>query len=382
MAGSAPAGIPAALVLVLALATAMDPAALPAQTRPVVARDSGARMERLAEGVYAIIHEDATTDWETGVTEWPHGNTGVIVGEDGVLVVDATYLPARARADIGLIRAVTALPVRFLVNTHWHGDHTHGNAVYRETFPGLQIVGSIAGRDWISVNQARYPAVVASGGSSKQASIERLRGLLERGADSSGQVLSETRKAALAENIRRRQIELEEFRRIVVSPPTVLFDDVMVIYLGSRRVELQNRGPANSPADITIYLPAEQVLFAGDIVVYPVPYVGASHPLPWIEVLKGLERTPILHLVPGHGPVLADLGYVRLVRELFEATRDRVRAQMLQGSVLDQIVKQTDLADFRARFLEIREPGMAARWDGTPEVLIERMHQCVQGYRC
>jgi hypothetical protein len=80
--------------------------------------------------------------------------------------------------------------------------------------------------------------------------------------------------------------------------------------------------------------------------------------------------------------VLADLSYVRLVRELFEATRDRVRAQMLQGRVLDQIVKQTDLADFRARFLEIREPGMAARWDGTPEVLIERMHQCVQGYRC
>src|SRR3982750_2957419 len=73
-------------------------------------RDAGARMERVADGVYAIVHDRATEDWI-------HGNTGVVVGDDGVLVVDATYLPSRARADIALIRSVTDKPVRYLVIT-------------------------------------------------------------------------------------------------------------------------------------------------------------------------------------------------------------------------------------------------------------------------
>src|SRR5919205_1021909 len=104
------------------------------------AGDGGARVERVGDGVYAIIHDDATTEWPSGVTDWPHGNTGVVVGDDGVLVVDATYLPSRARADIALIRRLTDRPVRYLVNTHWHMDHTHGNEAYRDSFPGVIIV--------------------------------------------------------------------------------------------------------------------------------------------------------------------------------------------------------------------------------------------------
>ena len=87
-------------------------------------------------------------------------------------------------------------------------------------------------------------------------------------------------------------------------------------------------------------------MFAGDIVVYPVPYVGASHPLPWIDVLQAIERTPIAALVPGHGPPMADLRYVALVRELFEATRDRVREAMRRGVLMRPILEQVDLANF------------------------------------
>src|SRR5512132_1833989 len=98
-----------------------------AGTASAQARDSTARMERIADGVYAILHDDATD-------QWPHGNTGVIVGKDAVLVVDACYLPSRARADIALIRSVTNKPVRYLVYTHWHFDHNNGASAYVDAY--------------------------------------------------------------------------------------------------------------------------------------------------------------------------------------------------------------------------------------------------------
>src|SRR5262245_57746824 len=67
--------------------------AIHANAESFVLRDESARMLKLAEGVFVIIHDDATD-------EWPHGNTGVVVGDDAVLVVDSAYLPSRAKADI------------------------------------------------------------------------------------------------------------------------------------------------------------------------------------------------------------------------------------------------------------------------------------------
>ena len=101
-----------------------DPSRRRPGARPLP-RDSTARVERLADGVYAIIHDDATD-------QWPHSNTGVVVYDDGVLVVDATYLPSRARADIALIRRAHrqagALPGQHPLA---HGSHLRERGVPR-----------------------------------------------------------------------------------------------------------------------------------------------------------------------------------------------------------------------------------------------------------
>jgi cyclase len=93
-----------------------------------------------------------------------------------------------------------------------------------------------------------------------------------------------------------------------------VFDRAMTPRLGTRRVELVDRGRANSPHDVTMYLPEERVLFAGDVLVQsPLPYTGMSWPVPWIEVFKELEKVPVAALVPGHGPVMRDHRYTRQV---------------------------------------------------------------------
>jgi glyoxylase-like metal-dependent hydrolase (beta-lactamase superfamily II) len=153
--------------------------ALAAPSAAAQARDDGARIERVADGVYAIIHENASD-------EWPHGNTGVIVGEDGVFVVDAAYLPSRARGDIALIRSVTDKPVRYLAITHWHFDHNNGTVAYRDAFPGLTVGSERQSAGWIDLNATYWAKMSTAPASARRASLAQLEKRLAAGADSSG----------------------------------------------------------------------------------------------------------------------------------------------------------------------------------------------------
>jgi glyoxylase-like metal-dependent hydrolase (beta-lactamase superfamily II) len=167
-------------------------------------------------------------------------------------------------------------------------------------------------------------------------------------------------------------------------PPTVLFDDSLRLDLGpGRRVELRNRGRANSPNDVTVYLPEQRILFTGDILVSPLPYVGGSNPGPWIQVLRELEAIPVQAIVPGHGAVQADHGYTRTVREVFEATRARIEALYRDGKRLPEAREQVDISDLRGRFRNRRgELFSPEDWKDWSTELVARMVQCVHGYEC
>ena len=355
-------------------------AALVAPSLLAQSRDAGARVERVGDGVYAIIHDDATTEWPSGVTDWPHGNTGVVVGDDGVLVVDATYLPSRARADIALIRSITDKPVRYLVNTHWHFDHNNGNVAYRDAFPGVAIVSARENRRFIELNNTRYPRYATSPDSPKRATLRQLEALLASGRDSAGRPLSADARKSLEANVRRRRGELEELVSLRVVPPNLLFDRELTLFLGGRRVELRNWGRANSPDDVTVYLPDDRVLFAGDILVHPVPYAYSSYPVPWVDVLRGVEALPVVAVVPGHGPVLRDHGYTRRVRALLEAVAARVDSMSRRGMTVDQIRAGIDLEDLRATFVTGDDPTARELWESSiKKALVERTRACVVG---
>jgi len=338
--------------------------------------DSGARMERVAEGVYAIVHDDPTEDW-------PHSNVGVIIGDDAVLVIDSDYYPSRARADIALIRRVTDRPVRYLVNTHWHGDHTHGNSVYRDSFPGLMIVSQRENRETIELNQLKWPRSATAPESATRKALARIEAALASGKDSAGRALSDEERQTLARNAGQRRVELQELATVVVAPPNLLFDGDLAIDLGGRMVELHNWGRANSPADVTVYLPAERVLFTGDILVHPLPYVGGSFPGPWIHVLQQIEAVPVTAVVPGHGTVQRDHAYTRQVRELLQATRTRIDSLFRQGKTLAEVQTMVNVDDLRAGFTDASgQPFPPEVWKQVSASLVERMAQCVNGYRC
>ena len=371
------------LVLHLAacLAALLAPATVPAQggtgaISETVLRDDGARVIRVAPDAYAIIHDDATD-------EWPHGNTGVVIGDDGVLVIDSDYWPSRARADIALVRRLTSRPVRWLVNTHWHGDHTHGNAEYREAFPGLHVVSARENGRLIDVNLARWPRQATLPDSPKRAALARLEATLAAGRDSAGRALPAAERDSLARVVRMRREELAQLAAVRVVAPDTLFDGALTIMLGARRVELVNQGRANSPADVTVWLPADRVLFTGDIVVAPIPYLGMSHPSHWAQVLRRIEATPVAVLVPGHGEPMRDLTYVRTVRTALETAMARVDSLFRQGiGTADAVRAAIPLDDLRALFPVNGRSMSDADWAATRRTLADRAWACVIGYGC
>lgn len=360
-----------AAAFVAAAALAQHPAAALAQAG--LPRDSTARVERLADGVYAIIHDDATD-------QWPHGNTGVVVSDGGVLVVDATYLPSRARADIALIRRLTDQPVRYLVNTHWHMDHTHGNEAYRDAYPEVIIVSERRTREFSVLNTRYWSRYSTATDSPRRQAIRELETELVRGTDSAGRAHTAEERRKLETTVRQRSAELDELAKVRVVVADQVFDGATTLWLGGRRVELVDHGRANSPHDVTVYLPQERVLFTGDILVQsPVPYTGMSWPVPWIDVLAGLERLPVSALVPGHGPVMHDHTYTRRMRELLEAVTNRVRELAAEGRPVEWMQDSLRFDDIRRRVPAWRPKEHDADWDYIVRAAIERAWRGVRG---
>ena len=195
-----------------------------------------------------------------------------MVGDAGIPVVDSTFLPSRARADIALIRSLTDKPVRYLVNTHWHMDHTSGNAVYADAFPGLTVVSQRATRGYMAFWDGRWPQVETLPGSETRKELKELEERLASGKDPEGAAIGAESQALLERVIGQIRNEISELGAFRPGPdPALVFDGDLALDLGRRRVELRNRGRANSPADVTVFLPEERVLFTGDILVHPVP---------------------------------------------------------------------------------------------------------------
>jgi cyclase len=357
--------------------------AVHAQSVAQVARDSSASLFRVADGIYAVIHDDAINNYPTGVVEWPHGNTGFIVGKKAVLVIDTNLFPSRAAADIRLLQKVTDKPVRYVVNTHWHGDHTHGNSVYAAAYRDAIILGAAENQQLITLNQLRYPLSVTRDSSNVRRLLRSYQQLLAAGVDSVGKALADKERMLLQKVVAQLSQQLIEFANIRPASPSLLFTDSIIVDLGGRIAIVSNQGRANSPADVTVYVPGDSVLFTGDIVVHPVPFAFGAYPGPWIPVVRKLEAIPVKAVIPGHGPVMRDHAYTTKVRRLLEATMARVEALLRRGHSLAEVQSLVELSDLRKEFVQANDSAAGMYWDASiKDALVERSYQCVTGYRC
>lgn len=226
-------------------------------------------LEEVSDGIFAYVQLDGS---------WFLNNAGFLVGRDGVTVIDTTSTEARARALMAAIESVSPQPKRVLVNTHHHGDHTHGNYL----LPAAAIIGHHRCRDEV----------------------------LAAGVGGSG-LFPEVEWGALRP-----------------APPFVTFEDRLTIWVDDLRVELVHTGPAHTTNDIYAWVPERGVLFAGDLLFHGVtPFLAmgsVSGALAALDELRALGATVV---VPGHGSVAGPAvvddveAYVRFVADVAHAGR-------------------------------------------------------------
>ena len=306
--------------------------------------------EALADGIHVIRHPDAPD-------AFPQGNTTVIVGAREALAIDSCYLPSAAEQDVADIRRWTARPVRYLLNTHWHYDHTMGNGVYRDAFPGITVVAHRETRRQVAGYNPQWFENFPKRG-------DQFRDAISTGRDANGRVLT---PGELAE-YRSALDGLDPVGRELVGlaartdlAPDMCFDHELDIDLGGREVQLLHLGRGNTAGDVAAWLPNEKILVAGDLVDHPVPYLGGGYPVEEIATLEALASLGAATIVPGHGTVLRGeyaTAYLRQVIDFLRAVVGAVDSEIHRAgsgprkldAVKAGVLSRLPVAEWRERF--------------------------------
>ena len=325
------------------VAHAGTPSAAPGVAADTAARpDSGFAVERLAEGVYAVIRREPPAV----INE---SNSLVVVGDDDVLVVDAQSSLERTRQTLAAVRAITTRPVRTLVLTHWHDDHVFGAGVYRDAFPDVRIVAHEASAEDLATLGARARGEFERG---RAGTRGFLLGLVTQGRSFAGGPLGDEERRSHLSAARL----VEDYGRApdgyAPPVPTTLVRDRLSLRQGARTIDVLYLGRGHSRGDLVVHLPAEGIVAAGDLVMWPVQFVGTtSYPPDFAVAVDRLRALRPSVVVPGHGPVLrgdtADR-HVALIARLLHTVTDRTREAVARGDSLAAARRAVDLAELRA----------------------------------
>jgi glyoxylase-like metal-dependent hydrolase (beta-lactamase superfamily II) len=331
-------------LLLLAAAIALPAADGPQPPRPTdVPRYDGPKFEttRLADGVYAFVFDNP-------LGPAVDGTAVAIINDDDVVVVDTQNTPWASRAVLAEIRKLTTKPVRYVINTHWHGDHWQGNEVYRDAFPGVEFVAHPN-----TLADIRTQAMPQFDSTRLVVIPQMLRDF--EGRYAAGRRRDGTNYNAADSAYARELISLLRWlapavRDIRDVPPTLTVADSLVLHRGRRTIAIRYLGRGNTRGDLTVWLPEERVLVTGDLLVNPVPYGIGSYLGDWVRTLGALRALPARVIVPGHGAIQRDHAYLELVVALLESTLAQARAAVARGADLEATRRLVNLDSLRQRF--------------------------------
>ncbi len=257
--------------------------------------------------------------------DWTHGNGVAIIGKDGVFFID-TYIQFNyAEEAIRRLRRITRLPVRYVLNTHWHNDHVMGNAVFKRVFPQLQIIAhdSTAAQLVSQIKPRVEGELEQIKGEIAQLDSEVASGkMIPRGTPLTGTI-----KPFWDLSLREAREYLQQYRPERFAPADITFSDTLTMRWGDvtlKMIHMAENG--HSTGDVVVWIPEQRLLVAGDIVVGPTPYATYRNIPGMIKAIHALIAMDPAIVIPGHGAVEHDLTYMQLLERAFTEYRRAAEA--------------------------------------------------------
>lgn len=297
------------------------------------ARETGAlessshRFRRMAPGVYHAVG--------TGRVNVV-SNSMVVVNEDHVVVVDSHVTPDAARALVESVAGLTDKPIRYLINTHHHFDHAHGNAGFPDD---VLVIGHEETRDRLAGNVAADPVFQLLGSvEAAQATVDQAEArLVEASPDA---------RAAIEGEVAMLRRHLRAAGEAAVRPPELTLRERLTLHGGGREIRVLYLGRGHTAGDVVVYLPAERILFTGDLLQPGAPFLGDAHPEEWIATLDRLQRYDVEWVLPGHGEPFQGTAEFDRTRLFLRTIVDNVRALRAGGASPSEAAAALELPGF------------------------------------
>ena len=292
--------------------------------------DERFRLQPLAGGVHALYGRG--------------GNVGFLVGPDAVLVVDSQFKDM-APGIVEQIRNVTDKPIKYLVNTHHHGDHVGGNDTFRPI------------------------AVIIAHDNVRKRMLASPEGILR---DYPAQV-AEARKAGNEARAKQLEEQLEWAKKVRVEEipaPVVTYDRELRVHVGGETIEVWHTPPAHTDGDSVVFFRNAKVLHMGDLFFHKVvPFIdvrSGGSPSGYLRALDAvIARVPAdVTIIPGHGEV-TNLDGLRGLRQYVTDVIEAARKAKAAGRTKEQFLGEVDLPQYREYqgYADRFKANATAAWD-------------------
>lgn len=300
------------------------------------------QFEKIADGVY---YATSNSPMATG------GNHPIIINDSDVLLVDDGTTPAAARALLQDMKLITDKPVRWVVNTHFHYDHTDGNSVFG---PEVEIVGHEYVRHAIADLDVVHREPFRTSVSNLALQLEPLKKQLKDAKDPA-------QRATLEKQIAAIQSDLEELKTLKPTPPTMTYSSKLTLFRGQHEIQLLFLGRGHTQGDTVVFLPKERIVCTGDLMESRLAYMGDAMFDEWITTLEALKELDFGTVLPGHGIPFHEKSLITSYQSYLKDLIAKVAELRKQGLSAEETAQKVDLTSHKGDFPQIQGPGADLR---------------------
>jgi len=338
------------------IAIGLGVAAFQSQQKPAGTGHTGKayRFNKVREGVYHVIGTGALT---------VVGNSSVIVNDDDVILVDDHVSPAAAWVLLDELKDITTKPVKYVINTHFHYDHAHGNQVFAKD---VNIIGHEFTREMLLGGKSVQMPLYSNYVTGLPAQLENLKKAVAAESDAGKKAAAQTR-LDIAQNNAASQAELKP------TPPNMTLRTEMTLHRtfqgNDREIQIRFIGRAHTGGDVVVYLPKEKVVMTGDMMVGAgISNMSDAYVNEWVTTLDNLKKIDFETILPGHGEAFTDKAKIDYWQAYLRDVWTEVGKLKAQGVSAADAAKRADLTKHKEHFPTINGPGL-------PLIAVNRIYQ-------